>query len=403
MKSSTAIKTANARGSHLAKARGLRLLLDRMGPINERLGALSDEVVEALHENGFFAMWTPRCFGGAELSPTESLEVIEEISYADGSTGWVIMAAALSTGTGAAFIGDEHAKQMFDAKRMPVIAGQGAPMGKAVATDGGYMLSGKWPYGSGIRHAQFLHTGGFVFEADGKPRLDAHGMQEARIFVAPRDNFEMGENWDVMGLRATGSIDYSSAGLFVPEGATHITETNKALRGGPLFRLGIRGLSTIGHTGFTMGLGRRILDEIATISQSKTNRLGRLGDSESFLEKYGSAEAKLRAARALAFETWADIEDTLRRDEPLTNRQWTLLRLALNHITWTIAEVSNFAYYAGGGVALRASTLQRCFRDMHAATQHLTSSVTILQDCARELAGLAPDKVWGFTKLVPRG
>jgi alkylation response protein AidB-like acyl-CoA dehydrogenase len=161
-------------------------------------------------------------------------------------------------------------------------------------------------------------------------------------------------------------------------------------------------MSSICHSGFTIGLGRRILDELAAIAQVKSGRLGPLAGSESFLENLGAAEAKLRAARALVFETWRGIEETLYRGQPLSTRQGTLHRLALNHVTWTIAEVCQFAYFAAGGVSLRESTLQRCFRDMHGATQHITSSAPILRDCGRELAGLAKDKIWGFTVLMDR-
>ena len=377
-------------------------LIERLSPVNERQGALDAELVDALHAAGAFGMWMPRSHGGIELSPTRSFKMIEEVGYADGSTGWVLMAASLSTGTGAAFLEREIVDTYFAGSRFAVIAGQGGPMGRAIATPGGYTISGHWTYGSGIKHADYLHNGALVFEADGTPRMDPRGGQEMRIFVAPRDAFTLIENWDVMGLRATGSIDYTTESVFVPEGATHLTDCNEPKQGGPLYWLGIRGLSSLGHTSFTLGLGRRILDEVALISQSKVNRLGRLGDSESFLEKYGSAEAKLRAARALAWETWADVEDTLERGDHLSTRQWTMVRLALNHVTWTTAEIVNTAYYLGGGNSLRAGTLQRCFRDMHGATQHLTSSVAVLQDCGRELAGLATDKMWGFSRLVPR-
>lgn len=386
--------------SLLAKARRLRPLIDRMGAANEELGALTGEVVDALHEGGFFAMWMPDAMGGTELRPTPSLDVLEEISYADGSTGWVVMAAAVATATGAAYIGEESVKRIFSGKRVPVIAGQGSPGGRAVVTDGGFMLSGKWNYGSGLKHADYIHSGALVIEKNGQPRLGKGGMPEPRVMVVPRDQVQFGDNWDVMGLRGTGSIDYSCENVFVPEHATHITDTVEPKRGGHFFRLGIRGMSSICHTGFTLGVGRRILDETAILAQNKAGRFGKLGDSESFLEKFAGAEAKFRAARAFAYETWRDVEDTLYCGDPLTQRQWTLIRLSLNHITWTTADVCSFAYYAGGGVSLRESTLQRCFRDMHAATQHATSAVPILIDCGRELSGMAKDKVWGFMGLV---
>ena len=386
--------------SLLANARALRPLLESRAAANESAGTLADDVVEALHDARIFGMFVPRTLGGSELTPTQGLEVLEEIAYADGSTGWVVMAASVSTSTGAAFLGDDLVREMFGGQRTPVIAGHGAPVGKAVARIGGYLLSGNWSYGSGVKHAQYIHSGGMVVDSNGVPLRGKTGAPEPRIFVLPRKHFQFNGNWDVLGLRATGSIDYSASEVFVPEEATHPTDCTTPKRGGPFFTLGIRGMSSICHTGFTLGVGRRMLDELAGLAKTKSGRFGMLGDSESFLEKFGAAEAKYRAARALVFETWHGIEKTLYRGEPLTTRQGTLHRLALNHTTWSIAEIASFAYFAGGGATLRDSVLQRCFRDMLAAAQHATSAAAILRDCGRELGGLAKDKVWGFTTLV---
>jgi alkylation response protein AidB-like acyl-CoA dehydrogenase len=395
----TAAKLAPA--SLLDKARSLRPLFDRMGPVNEKKGELSEEVVSAMHEAGLFGMWVPRELGGFELNATDGLELLEEVAYADGSTGWVLMAAALSTCTAAAYLDEEYARRIFSGERFAVIAGQGSPNGRARRVPGGFRLTGKWNYGSGVKHADYIHSGGLIVDDNGVTVRNS-GQPETRIFVVPRDAFEYGDNWDVMGLRATASIDYAINDVFVPEGSTHFTECTTPKRGGPFFMLGIRGMSSICHSGFTLGVGRRTLDELAVIAGSKSGRLGALAASESFVENFGAAEAKLRAARALLFETWHGIQETLYRGQPLTTRQGTLHRLALNHVTWTTAEVCRFAYFAAGGISLRESTIQRCFRDMHGATQHLTSSPPILRDCGRELAGLAKDKVWGFTTLMDR-
>lgn len=391
---------APAAASLLKAARDARALFDRMGPINEEKGELSKEVVDTLHQAGHFGMFVPKGLGGSEIRPTEALDILEEVAYADGSTGWVLMASILSIGTAGSYLDEADVQRIFSLDRMPMIAGHGAPMGKARRVPGGFIISGNWSYGSGVKHADFLHSGGMVCNDDGSPVIGANGLPETRVFVIPREACVLGDNWDVMGLRATGSIDYTCKDVFIPKGATHLTECTTPKRGGPLFTLGIRGMSTIGHTGFTLGVGRRMLDELAALAQVKKGRFGLLGDGESFLENFGAAEAKLRAAKAFAYETWRDIEQSLYRGEPLSTRQGTMHRLSLNHVTWTIAEVSRFAYYAAAGNSLRASALQRFFRDMHGATQHATSSAPILRDCGRELAGVAPDKVWGFSTLM---
>jgi indole-3-acetate monooxygenase len=383
----------------LEKARRLAPLFKANAAANEKHGVLGAETVEALDTGGFFGIFTPKCLGGAELGPLESLDVVAEVSYADASTGWVMFAAGVGTGTGAAYLDDAGVDQIFRGGRIPVIAGQGIPNGRATPEGNGYRLTGHWSYGSGVRHAAYIHTGAIIME-NGAPRLDEHGNPEIRIFVVPSEFVSFDGNWDVLGLRGTASIDYSISDALIPRELTHVSHITEPKRGGGFFRLGIIGIATLGHTGYAIGVGRRVLDELAIIGQTKTGVAGKLSESEHFHEGFANAEAKYRAARAFAYETWGSIADSIERGEPFSTRQLTLIRLALNHATWSVADVCLFAYKEAGGVSLRDSAIQRYFRDMYAGTQHITSSVAILRQCGRELAGLAEGKVWAFLGLV---
>jgi indole-3-acetate monooxygenase len=383
----------------LEKARRLAPLFKGKAVANERAGLLVDEVVEALDANGFFGIFVPRCLGGAELGPIDSLDVVAEVTQADASTGWVMFAVGVGTGTGAAYLDDGGVDRVFRGGKIPVIAGQGIPNGRATIDKNGYRLSGNWSYGSGVRHAEYIHTGAIVMENDA-PRLDGKGNPEARIFVVPRELVAFDGNWDVLGLRGTASIDYSVSDAFIPRELTHVSHANESKRGGGFYRLGIIGIATLGHTGYAIGVGRRVLDELAIVGQTKTGVAGKLSESEHFHEGFANAEARYRAARAFAYETWESIEKSISRDEPFSTRQLTLIRLALNHVTWTVADVCLFAYREAGGTSLRYSAIQRYFRDMYAGTQHVTSSVPILRQCGRELAGLAQGQVWAFLGLV---
>jgi alkylation response protein AidB-like acyl-CoA dehydrogenase len=372
-----------------ARAAGLFELLDEQAAAGDQQGQLTEPVVEGLHETGMFGIWVPRALGGFELGPLPSLEVIAQLTYGDPSTGWVLMATALATGTGGAYLGDAAVEQLFAGERFPVIAGQGTRPGTAVEQNGGFVLSGAWSFGSGIRHADYAHSLGVV-----------EGTGEPRIFVTPIATATLIDNWDVLGLRATGSIDYTMDGVFVPHDFTHYALSASAERGGPVYRIGVFGFAMICHTGWALGLGRRLLDELLALVQQKAGRPGAIAESESFQGALAQAEAKYRAARALALETWSELQETLDRGDAPSVRQHTLIRLALNHITWTVHEISLFAYTSGGTTALRASTLQRLFRDMHAGTQHATSGQAVLQACGRELAGLAEGRAWRFLELV---
>jgi indole-3-acetate monooxygenase len=352
-------------------------------------GRLADPVVEALHQEGLYGMWVPRSLGGAELDPINSLRVIENVAYGDPSTGWVLMAAALAIGTAGSYLDDAAVKELFSGPRMPVIAGQGTRPGTAVPQDGGFSLSGSWSFASGIKHGTHIHTLGIIGTTG-----------EARIFVLPVEKAVLIDNWDVMGLRGTGSIDYRIDSAFVPEGYTHPALTDRPLRGGALYTFGIVGFAAMCHSAWACGIGRRLLDEAASFVRSKGGRTGTQATSESFLEQYGKAEGSYRAARALVYETWRDVWEARQRGDELTARQHSLIRLAMIHVTWAAHEVAEFAYLASGTTALRAGTLQRLFRDMHAGTQHVVASPPVFRALGRELAGLAPNHTWRFLELV---
>jgi alkylation response protein AidB-like acyl-CoA dehydrogenase len=353
-------------------------------------GQLAEPLVEALLEKQMFGMWVPKSVpGGAELDPVSSLQVIENLSYGDPSAGWVLMAASLADGTGAAYLGDEAVEQLFGGDRYPVIAGQGTRPGRAVPKKGGFELSGSWSFASGIKHGTHIHTLGLV-----------EGTNEPRIFVLPVEQAKLIDNWDVMGLRGTGSIDYEIDSVFVPEAFSHMAVTETPKRGGNVYTLGIIGFAAIAHSGWACGIGRRLLDELAALVRERGGAAGPQGSSPSFQEEYAKAEGRFRAARALVYETWNDIVASLERNEPLTVRQHSLMRLAMANVTWSAHGAAEFAYRAAGTTGLRSGTIQRLFRDMHAGTQHVTSSPPVFQKIGRELGGLAEGERWLFLDLV---
>jgi alkylation response protein AidB-like acyl-CoA dehydrogenase len=376
------------------RAKRVAELANEHADYGDKNGQLAQPVVDALHREGLFGMWTPKSVkGGAELDPVSSLQVIENVAYGDPSAGWVLMAASLAIGTGAAYLDDSAVAELFGGDRLPVIAGQGTRPGTAIPEQGGFKLSGSWSFASGIKHGTHIHTLGLI-----------QGSNEARIFVLPVEQATLlPSSWDVMGLRATGSIDYQIDGAFVPEGYTHGALTDVPKRGGSLYTLGIVGFAAMCHSGWACGIGRRLLDELAQNVRGRGGRAGTQSTSESFLEGYAKAEGAFRAARALVFESWNDVQHVLDRGDKPTLRQQTLTRLAMAHVTWAAHDVAMFVYKSAGTTALRAGKIQRLFRDMHAGTQHVVASPPVFRQVGRELAGLAPDHSWRFLELVPNG
>ncbi len=386
----TTAHTASSARDLPARAKVVAALADEHAADADAQAALAAPVVEALHREGLLGMWVPRSIrGGAELDPVSSLRVLEEVSYGDPSTGWVLMAASLAIGTGAAFLEDAAVEELFGGERLPVIAGQGTRPGMATPQAGGFLLTGSWSFASGIKHSTHIHTLGLV-----------EGTGEPRIFVLPVEKATLIDNWDVLGLRATGSIDYRIDQVFVPEAYTHPAAVQTPRRGGPLYNIAVMGFAVLCHSGWSCGIGRRLLDELAAKVRAGVGRTGTLASSEAFHEHYARAEGSFRAARAFIYETWESVTDTLNRGERLSTRQHTLMRLALAHATWACHDVAQFVYTSAGTVALRSGVIQRLFRDMHAGTQHITSAPPVIRNTGRELAGLTPGKTWMFLDLV---
>jgi alkylation response protein AidB-like acyl-CoA dehydrogenase len=386
----TSIATVTTTTDLPSRAKRVAAVADEHAAGGDQQGCLAPPVVDALHREGLLGMWVPTSIrGGVELDPVSSLQVIEHVSFGDPSAGWVLMAAALAIGTGAAYLGESAVDELFGGERLPVIAGQGTRPGTAVPQDGGFVLSGSWSFASGIKHATHIHTLGVV-----------EGTGEPRIFVLPVGKATLIENWDVLGLRGTGSIDYRTDRVFVPDAYTHFAVTESPRRGGALYTMGIAGFAVLCHSGWACGIGRRMLDELATKVRGGVGRAGTLAASETFHEQYAKAEGLYRSARALVYETWAGIRDTLAKGAALDVHQHTMLRLALANLTWRCHDVAQFVYTTAGTIALRAGTLQRLFRDMHAGTQHITSAPPVIRNAGRALAGLAEGKKWVFLDLV---
>jgi len=390
-------ENANTPGSLLHRAKEIAPLISKEAPGNDERGRLSEGTIDLLRSDGdFFGLSVPRALGGSEANAVEQLEIVEEISRADGATGWVLMACLVGTGTAGAFLPSKGAKEMFGNK-IAIAAGEGAPKGRGDKVKGGYRLTGNWSFGSGVLHADYIHTGASVYE-DGIQRcLQGTHTPEARTFLIPIAKAQLNGNWDVLGLRATGSIDYALTDVFVPDEYTHLATETVPQQGGEFYQIGVQGMAVLGHTGFALGIGRRVLDELVEYVRGSKGRPGTLAESESFQEDFALAEARLRAARAFVFETWRDATSSL-RNAPPTQQHFTHMRIALIHLTNVVAENAVFAHRSAGSIALRAGDMQRCLRDIFTATQHKIVSPMFTRDCGRAFIGT--EKTWTNRGLV---
>ncbi|TML07425.1 MAG: oxidoreductase [Actinobacteria bacterium] len=364
-------------------ARSLTPLVREEAAFAEQAGTLPPSLIDAFRGSGLFALQIPRSLGGFEADALTSLEVYEEVCRADGSAGWTLLANASTSAFATTYTSDEAVRTMF-ANGVPIHAGQFSPRGRAVAVGDAYSVSGHYSFGSGSAHADWM-GGGALEIVDGEARILAPGRPAIRVFFIPRDRVEFAGNWDVIGLVGTGSFDYVVPEQLVDAGFTFDLIGGRPRRGGPIYRMGVLGLALIGHAGFALGVGRRALDEVTVIARTK-QRLGaatRIADRERFQFELGRFDAALRSARAFVFDCFGEAQAELDRGNDLAPADFVRLRQATTYATHVAVDVARFAYSFAGTDPIRApSALGRCFRDIHAASQHL-----VVDDVTLVLAG----------------
>ncbi|MGW6035128.1 acyl-CoA dehydrogenase family protein [Gordonia terrae] len=355
---------------------------------HDATGKLSASTVEALRSIRVFDVVIPVELGGLEFSPRQIIEVIERLSEMDAATGWVVLAILLSTSTVAAYLGEEARQEYFSGPDYPLMAGQGTKFGDAKTVDGGYRVSGRWHFASGSQLADVILSGAISDQG------------EVLVVVVPKSECVMIDNWDVMGLRATASNDYTIDDVFVPFTHTYKIATSEKLRGGALYGLGVANLAGVLHGGWALGVGRRLLDELRELVAAKSQRPGDSTATDEFYAEFARSEAKLRAARAFLMDTWRENEAIIDRGDPLSTTQESITRLSLNNATSVAHEVCMSVYKWAGTTMLRQGDLQRYFRDVQAGAAHVTSGPVVLQQCGKQLAGLAEGSQWVYLALT---
>ena len=202
----------------VATAASLAPLITSTREEAEAMRCTPARVVEALAAAGLLQMFLPRSVGGAELPPLAAFHAIEEVSKADGSVGWCTMiATVLSQFTG--WLDTSVARSMAGAPADFRAAGSLRPQGQAREADGGYRVSGRWNFASGVTYAQWLYCTCRVMDGDA-PRLTPAGVPLTRAAWIPVTSARIEDTWSVVGLRATGSHDFVVDDVFVDKAHT---------------------------------------------------------------------------------------------------------------------------------------------------------------------------------------
>ena len=336
------------------------------------------DMVEKLKQLGIYRAATPRCFGGDGLPPSEFLKLIEKISEADGSAGWV--ASFGSAHLYLAALPRETLAQIYANGPDVVFAGGLFPVQPAERVEGGWRVNGLWKFASGCMGADFLGVGIGRGE-DGKPRT---------AVLYPKD-VEIVENWDVIGLLGTGSHDLSVKDVFVPDEWTFI-------RGGvpsidePLYQYPSIAYAAQVLAVVNLGIARAALDEIHRMANhSGFTGAPKMADRAYLRISFAKAEASLRSARAFFYEATDSAWESIMRGDGVSAKQTSLLRLAAAEVTHVGASVVQSAYKLAGIAAIyKGHPLERYLRDAMVVTQHAFMSESMYEGAGSVFFDMPP-------------
>jgi alkylation response protein AidB-like acyl-CoA dehydrogenase len=349
------------------------------------------DLVRRFADAGVFRMGIPRDLGGHETNVATMLDLIEEVARADGSTGWVVM-IGVTSGLVSGYLPLDAAREIYGPADV-VTGGVYAPRGEAVVVEGGYRARGRWAFGSGSEHCAWL-MGGCVVSENGTPRTLGRGIPDSRMLLFPARDVRILDTWNVAGLRGSGSHDFEVADVFVPAARTVSLISDRPQSDGPLFRFPIFGLLALGIAAVATGIARTAIDELIRIAGGKTPTNSRrlLGERPAIQMQVAEAEAALESARSWLRTVVAAAWEAARSTGTISVAERTALRLAATDATIRAAKAVDLMYDAGGGTSIYAgSPLQRCFRDVHVATQHAMVAPATYELTGRLLLGLDTD------------
>jgi alkylation response protein AidB-like acyl-CoA dehydrogenase len=339
----------------------------------EALRTMPADLVARVAAAGLFGMWRPRSLGGLELAPVTQLEVIEELSRADGSAGWTVMIGNGGSGI-FAWLDPDVAREMIGDDVGFASTSMFGPLGWAVPDgNGGFTVDGRWPFNSGCPHAAFYQTGVFVTDGEG-PRMLANGAPDWRFAFFRPEQAEIVHTWDAAGLRGTGSHDLVVRGLGLPAGQFAAPMYEPARHDGPWWRIPF--LTAIGMqiVGFPLGVARRALDEFTALATTKR----RGGGAEPVAAgghaqiELARAEGEVQAARAFVVDAMGDVWDSAcAGDPPDLDQRARMLLAGQNAMRACVSAVDAVFRLSGSAAVYSTHPLQRCFRDIHTAGQHI--------------------------------
>ena len=378
----------------------LNYYFDTAHELAEKVGANADqididrqiptELTNELADKGFFRLLLPKSLGGAQLAHSDFLKILEIFAAEDGSTGWCINQNNVFS-TNSLRMPQGIAEEIYAEARAVVTNGPPDSSARAVPCDGGYKLSGRWNFSSGITHASWIAALAPVLPADQEPSA-VFVRESGRVMLIPKNDVKFVDFWPVHGLRGTASFSFEVEDLFIPEERTY-SPTNQPREDGSVYGIPITLLFASGFSTVALGIAQASLGTAMDLAEIKIpGRASRLLQDEPTTQRIiGEAQAIWHSAKAFLREAHASVWESAAANKPLTVEQRIKLRLAATFGIRKSKEIVEIAYeLCGSNAILDTNPIQRQFQDIHVVSQHIQGRATHFETAGQFFMGLDP-------------
>ncbi len=344
---------------------------------------VSQDIIQKLKQLGVYRAFVPKRFGGDEISPRQFCELIERLSMADGSVGWVA-----SFGMSPAYLGslpEATLKELYKDSPDIVFAGGIFPPQSAELVDDCFMVNGRWKFSSGCKGADIVGVG-----IAPKKHNESQGLPRMAVLPAHKAKIEM--TWDTVGLKGTGSHDLVVENVSVPEAWTFVRGEPSKLPE-PFFKYPSLSLATQVLTVVGIGVAAAALDEFKKLAPGKASITGgaEIANRPVTQYEFSQAQAEFLAARNWFYQTMDVVWNEILAGRKPAAQQISDMRLSCTHAARVSARVARKMQMLAGMTAIYTNNpFSRFVNDTNVVTQHAFMGDNTLQNAGAMSFGLNP-------------
>jgi 3-hydroxy-9,10-secoandrosta-1,3,5(10)-triene-9,17-dione monooxygenase len=354
------------------KAKSLTALIEKNKQRHREDCDIAAEVIHAVERAGLFRAYQPRHWGGHEMAPVDFFVVQNIFAESCLSTAWVYGVLSIHSFVLALF--DQQAQaDVWQNSPSALASSSFQPLGKVKQVEGGFRLTGRWPFSSGSTYAQWVIVGALVKPAVDKPPA-------LTLFLVPRSDYTIIDNWDTIGLRGTGSNDVEMHDVFVPSYRTLlptagiVPDIPATDNRSPLYQLPWLYMFTSSISNLAIGASRAALNAFLSVEKNRiSTRTGKSGGGDPIVHHTASRlSAEIEAAIAMFHHHQATFQRHINNNDPMTTEQGYLLRIQVTSVMRKLSAIVDEMQLLLGARGIRvASPLTQIWLDLSAAKTHL--------------------------------